>query len=235
MHIHSHTANTETVPPLTALSHCELISLCITAMSTDPVWIEFERRFDSWLKRYINSAWNKSGQDTTTNWYFHQYLSDWVQEVYLSLLKNNCQALKRFRGTTDNSFLAYLAVIATNVVRQQLRKSAAHKRRGETISLERCQVFAQHLSSTPESEIITRLYVREATSKLLARLDNQLKQGDYLLFTLHVAYDFTTKELARVNKKIGSSSSVETSIRSTRSKLLQATQTTAILEKGEQW
>lgn len=111
-----------------SLSHPELVNACIYASPHDPIWTEFKNRFHTWIERYLQKACKHNHQGNSHREYSRETLTDLVQDVYVILLNNGRQALRNFNGTTDGSFLAYLSVICTNVVRERQRKRRASKR-----------------------------------------------------------------------------------------------------------
>src|SRR3989442_12744187 len=106
--------NNETI--FSKLSHAELVKVCSRSLS-HPAWDEFHRRFDRYIKIYVKKEikrWAASFEMDSS--LAQEILCDLTQTVYLKLLEDNQQALQNFKGEKENSFLAYLARIAVNIV-----------------------------------------------------------------------------------------------------------------------
>ncbi len=227
MNIHSD-VDTETMELRTpTLSHKALIDVCIPALPEHPVWLEFYRRFDPWIQCYIKSTWHKCGQGACNDGCSAEVVIDLVQDVYVLLLKNDLQALRKFKGSTDTSFLAYLAIIAANAVREHIRKQLASKRKAKMSSIENILSLnpqGSYLVDDPQATIFAQVYASELLAMLPSNNNGHHTQRDHRLFTLYVLHGFTAKELASTVPLQLKASSIESIIRRMRGKLHQAIQ-----------
>lgn len=83
-----------------------LLVLLLAVPRNETAWEEFFDRYQAPLFRMVTAALRKY-----TGGYRAQDVYDLVQDLYQRLLDNDGQALRRFRGTTDRQFCAYLAQI----------------------------------------------------------------------------------------------------------------------------
>jgi RNA polymerase sigma factor (sigma-70 family) len=193
---------------LAKIDSVSLAALCADRQEDAGLWIEFLRRFAPKIKSFIRSTLRYStgaiahfaspavALDTS-----HE--ADLLQDTVLRLVQNRCTALKRFSGTTESEFLAYLAVIARSAVRDFNRRRSA-KRRFHWLA-QASSAYGQD-GETPE-------YAREATAqdplerKILAheveRLSLQAIQDDSdepdrdrLIFQLYYFDGLSTGQIA---------------------------------------
>lgn len=109
-----------------------LISACAADPSDKVLWHEFLRRYSSIIKKFISRVcFSRSPYAGILTLASAQTLqpSDLFQSVLLRLLENGCAAMKRFSGSTEEEWLAYVAVITRSVVCTLLRFHFKAKRR----------------------------------------------------------------------------------------------------------
>ncbi|KAF0248948.1 MAG: hypothetical protein FD167_1648 [bacterium] len=107
--------------PIRELTDLELIETYISTRE-ETLWQEFYRRFDVHIRVYIKK--NLRSYESTiflTQTDSFSLKEDLVQEIYLKLLKNDCQVLKNFNGK-NNCFYAYLHKITTTTVIDHFRQ-----------------------------------------------------------------------------------------------------------------
>ena len=118
-----------------------LFHLCASDSENSDAWVEFLGRYSQKIKYFIRGTirqfWGSSGYAANTTVAVNMQESDLFQNTILRLVENNCAAMKRFSGTTEDELLAYLAVISRSTVMDALRRSNAIKRRPITENVDR--------------------------------------------------------------------------------------------------
>jgi RNA polymerase sigma factor (sigma-70 family) len=115
------------------LDPIELFRLCAADRENSDAWSEFLRRYTTRLKYFIQGTLRQTHgypatqHDAATSGAIQE--SDLFQNAILRLVENDCAAMKRFSGTSEDDLLAYLAVICRSAVLDTLRRSSALKRR----------------------------------------------------------------------------------------------------------
>lgn len=208
-------------------SHTELVKLCINALPTDQIWKEFSNRFDPWIKRYLIKIWKSLRPTNVTN--FFDLLEEFVQEVYLLLLKEDKKALRMFRGTTNNAFLSYLLIICANVVREYLRSQSALKRAACFLPLDFLddeQAVSHYLKLFYGSKLFeaeTEMVLHLLKNQLWQRVDAVLRQcfstRDQTIFLLTVIEGYSGSELSAKYDFQLKASSIDSIVRRTLTRL----------------
>jgi len=118
---------------LANIDSVSLAALCASRQEDSELWAEFLRRFTPKIKAFIRAklrhpmvpsgGFSDSGGSNDTG---HE--ADLLQNTILRLVQNDCAALKRFSGTSEQELLVYLAVIARSVVRDFGRRQSARRR-----------------------------------------------------------------------------------------------------------
>jgi RNA polymerase sigma factor (sigma-70 family) len=129
----------EAIAESRAMNEClldpiELFNLCAAHREDSAAWTEFLRRYTVKIKHFIHGAVRQTlggGAYPNDSSAFHE--NDLFQNIIIRLVENDCAAMKRFSGTSENALLAYLAVICRSTVLDELRHSAAYKRRRPTV------------------------------------------------------------------------------------------------------
>ena len=116
------------------LDPIELFRLCAADRENSDAWCEFLRRYGAKLRYFIHGTLRQA-----FGYSAHQHdatggiqESDLFQNAILRLVENDCAAMKRFSGASENDLLAYLAVICRSSVLDTLRRNSALKRRHTT-------------------------------------------------------------------------------------------------------
>ena len=110
------------------LSNNELIRRCAyPAENWNRMWAEFEARFGGIIVLLLYRGMTKPGVDGHTN-EFPETLQDLKQDVYIKLLKNNAEALRKFNGRNEKSIFAYLNIISKNIVLNYVKKQECARR-----------------------------------------------------------------------------------------------------------
>jgi RNA polymerase sigma factor (sigma-70 family) len=107
-----------------------LFKLCAAHREDYDAWAEFLRRYMTKIKHFVHGAIRQAlGGCTYPNDSAVFQESDLFQNIIIRLVENDCAAMKRFSGTSEDALLAYLAVICRSVVLDEIRYNAAYKRR----------------------------------------------------------------------------------------------------------
>ncbi len=104
-------------------SHNQLIRLLSNEPRNEPAWREFYRRFHKYISLTILRTCQQIGHREGA-----LHTEDLAQEVYAKLVKNDAQALKKFKGRYENAIIKYLAIAATRVALNSYREAQAKKR-----------------------------------------------------------------------------------------------------------
>ena len=119
--------NVRLLDPIALFKHCA------SFQEDSDAWAEFLHRYATKMKHFIHGAVRQvlKGYTYPSNSVEFQE-SDLFQNAIIRLVENNCAAMKRFSGTSENALLAYLAVICRSAVLDEIRHNTAHKRRRPT-------------------------------------------------------------------------------------------------------
>ncbi|KAF0236857.1 MAG: hypothetical protein FD167_4501 [bacterium] len=216
------------------ISNLELVKLCGVSQDTH-LWAEFHQRFNSYIQLYVRKAWKmRISAINVDNPSSKETLRDLTQDVYVKLLDTDRQALRHFQGESENSFLAYLAKIASNIVAEYFRKQLAEKRRGYEMSMETLldnevcdQVGSRALTHNYLSVNGEDLYITQVTSQQISELLHRTLLGsnskrDLLVFKLSVVEGMTSKQVVEAGRLDLKSSSIESIVRRVKGKIRQA-------------
>jgi RNA polymerase sigma factor (sigma-70 family) len=112
------------------LDPIELFKLCAAHRENSDAWVEFLRRYTAKIKHFIHGALRLAlGGCAYPSDAAEFQESDLFQNIIVRLVENDCAAMKRFSGASENALLAYLAVICRSAVLDEIRHNAAYKRR----------------------------------------------------------------------------------------------------------
>lgn len=200
------------------LSDKELVAKC-TQRSADweNFWREFQNRFDETILFYIYREFHKkSGQKVSTE--FHEIIKDLRQDVYIRLLKNDAHALKNFNGENETSFLAYLHVIAKNLVNNYV--NTIHFKKVIPISKvehrpdpEDSETLPfQPVSMDTVDEIEKSIFKNFILEKIKTCYRSRNFERDILMFKLFYFKGFTLKDIAKNTNFELTASGVETTV-----------------------
>jgi RNA polymerase sigma factor (sigma-70 family) len=109
-----------------------LFRLCASDRDNTEAWAEFLNRYANKIKYFIRGTIRQilgSAMDLNDPAFAGSMQeSDLFQNTIIRLVENDCAAMKRFSGKTENELLAYLAVISRSTVMDALRRYKAIKR-----------------------------------------------------------------------------------------------------------
>ena len=136
--------------------------------------------------------------------------SDLFQITVLRLLDRDCAFLKQFRGTTEEEFLAYLAILAQSVVTDSFRREKALKRPNDPRScvpdgLDFVQAEsangATEKAPTAERHVLAE-EVRRIGLRSIKNLSGSSHVRDREIFELHFSDGLSAQHIAQL-KTIG--------------------------------
>ncbi len=175
-----------------------LISLCAQDTQNSALWTEFVRRFATKIRQFVHGALRQSFAEAGA-----VQESDLFQNTIIRLVENDCAVLKRFSGTCENDFFAYLAVITRSTVRDFLRHQNALKRPQATSA-----IYADYSSAIPErasrpentSRLEAAVLAREVThlsERTIRMLSGESAERNWLIFQLHFYEELSAEQIAR--------------------------------------
>ncbi len=199
---------TSMTPDLGQIPPVRLVALCAENIGNHELWSEFLRRFSGRVKMFIRGTLRRSAGNSAAFPSSAQLSgateADLLQSVILRLVDNNCSALKRFRGTTEQEVLAYFAVIARSVVRDFLRRQSALKRpqRLETIPEQGPQItdFPDRSSCGRHHPVEREILVRELVGLSKRAIDDnaaECSDRDRLIFKLYFYGDLSLSQISK--------------------------------------
>lgn len=189
------------------LSHNDLVKLCAQQPENNEAWLEFCNRFDECIWLAIIRECNEKGliRDISES---KQIIQDLVQDVYVRLVENDCNALKKFKGTFENSMFTYLGKIAKNVVRNHITKIKAKKRPPIQKSIDeplwnskkRREVLVKEILELPDNDSDKNFNFQDSKAKIEKLLNKILKgknkQRNKIIFKLYLYEQFSPNEIA---------------------------------------
>ena len=178
------------------LSDAQLLRYCADDLSHELLWDEFVKRFEPVLARSTARAYRRFTRGVyPPSW----RVSELVQEVYLRVLKDDCELLRRFRGETERTVRAYLSQIAVNTTGDELRHEYARKRQAEVDSLEDSHLVEEARQREEEFALTEGLVERELVKLLACCSAGENLRRDVLIFLLHFRVGLTAQEIARTD------------------------------------
>jgi RNA polymerase sigma factor (sigma-70 family) len=187
---------------LQRLDSIELFHICAEDRGNSDAWTEFLRRYMTKIKYFIRGSMRQSimGFAHPVDAAAFQE-NDFFQNVIVRLVENDCAAMKKFSGASENALLAYLAVICRSVVLDGMRYSAASKRRrpataenGESIK------YGDPASLTNDSGFDRQILIRELMSFVFHTTkmrSSEVSHRDLLIFQLHFFDGLSHSQIAR--------------------------------------
>ncbi len=194
---------------LSRVSSVTLFSLCARNREDSALWSEFLRRIALKIRQFIRGTMRQSIRGTDSSpWVavLSEELqeSDLFQSTIVRLVENDCAAMKRFSGGSDEELLAYLAVITRSVVRDWLRRQRAKKRLagrtwiepfpGYGIENTTSRISTEQLSA--ERNLLAR-EIMDLSERSLESLEGGASDRDRLIFELHFFHDLSLSQIAQ--------------------------------------
>lgn len=172
---------------LKTLSTLELIKSCARNTQDYYAWAEFCNRFDATIRRGIFRF-----KDLLVNHKDSEFrskiLEDLMQDVYVQLVKNDCKALKNFRGNNENSFYLYLCIICKNTVLNYQKSK-------------RCQTDKIPVLEEPDKSPILGEDIDigyDLRKYIHSFVKGKHKERDRLILTLHFVDGFSSEEISAI-------------------------------------
>ena len=142
-------------------------------------------------------------------------IEDLAQEVYINLLKNNCRALKEFKGHFENAFYSYLKVTIVRLLLNLFTKDGAIKRISwkevlyldEPLKMTSYNKDMRLIDTIGENDnILNKIILEEDIEFCLNKIFNGKAQGDLykLIFKLKIYKQLDPKAIASsplINRK----------------------------------
>jgi len=223
---------------LSRISSVTLFSLCARNREDSALWSEFLRRIALKIRQFIRGTMHQCIRGTdSSSWVavLSEELqeSDLFQSTIVRLVENDCAAMKRFSGGSDEELLAYLAVITRSVVRDWLRRQRAKKRLAGQTWIEPLpgyglkgttyRIRAEQLSA--ERNLLAR-EIMDLSERSLESLEGFASERDRLIFELHFFHDLSLSQIAQCKGINLSKGGVEKVIR----RLLERLRTAAAID-----
>jgi len=189
------------------LDSLSLASLCARDTQATVLWSEFVRRFTPKIRQFIWGTLRQSlGADVSlgevTVLLGGTSENDLLQSTIVRLIEDDCAALRRFSGTSENDLLAYLAVISRSVVRGFLRRQSSLKRsskapvpRMEFMEQSYSPVLREGMPQT-EREVLAREVAR-LSKRAIDSLSGESSRRDWLIFQLYYREDLSSTQIAQ--------------------------------------
>ncbi|HYK91893.1 MAG TPA: sigma-70 family RNA polymerase sigma factor [Acidobacteriota bacterium] len=188
------------------LDSLRLVVLCASDTQNAALWSEFVRRFAPKIRMFIRGTlWQSSGSvgalPDAPMFASGVQENDLFQNTIIRLVENDCAALKRFTGTSEGDFLAYLAVISRSAVRDHLR----HRNiRSSPISLvpglndKSPAKYAPAELQQLEKRVLAREVMR-LSQRSIRSLSGESGGRDWLIFQLYYVDGLSIDQITRCN------------------------------------
>jgi RNA polymerase sigma factor (sigma-70 family) len=198
-----------------------LMSLCASNREDVSLWSEFLRRVTPKILCFIRGTMKQHLGGSTILadeplLFGGMQEKDLLQNTILRLVENDCAAMKRFSGSTDDELFAYLAVISRSVVRSGLRMERAKKRPPDSCAVRLSLVppvergVARPESGPPvaERELLDQ-EVRRLSEQTLNLLPRESSVRDRVIFELYFYEDLSPRQISQCEGIRLSSAGVE--------------------------
>ncbi|MDZ7288922.1 MAG: hypothetical protein ONB44_03960 [candidate division KSB1 bacterium] len=187
---------------ISAKTNIELVRLLADEPCHEGAWREFLHRFHKYVAFTIYNACKQLdyGEGIAK-------VEDLTQEVYVKLLNNNCEPLKRFTSSYENAILKYLKMMALRAVYTDFAARKAQKRQpaGGIISLDKTVDWT--IDENRKIELLELLPANDLreTGELVEEIQfclDKILQGsrhahrDKLIFEYYLYHGFEPEEIA---------------------------------------
>jgi RNA polymerase sigma factor (sigma-70 family) len=189
---------------LDLMDWAELVSACARDRGNSDLWAEFLTRYGLKIKQFVRGAWQLSLAEDAAAVLGELHTPDLFQTTIVRLVEKDCAAMKRFSGTTEDQWLAYLAVMAKSVVRDALRRLRTLKRTRPVLTAALPAIALQRLMPEPEDSERPALErgllaqeVRRLCERTIHNLGNDSSMRDMLIFCLYYDHNLPAGQIAR--------------------------------------
>lgn len=184
-----------------SLDAVELFRLCAYDTANSEAWSELLRRYSGRLSYFLKGTLRQLSASAGGNPVLVGGLqeNDLFQNAIIRLVENNCAAMKRFTGTTENELLAYLAVICRSSVLDVLRRNNAAKRRHEGHSEDLESAACQRIAEATKPNFDREILIRELLSLTESTLESHSEGADRdrLVFDLHFFHGLSCGQISQ--------------------------------------
>ncbi len=186
------------------LNAITLFKLCAADRGNSDAWSELLRRYTPRLKQFIRgamrqvSAYAAGGPDSVASDTAQE--NDFLQNAIVRLVENDCAAMKRFSGSSENELLAYLAVICRSCVLDASRRHHALKRRPGLPATDEARAGSVGRCAGGRNELDREILVRELVSlthSIIQSDSGNVSNRDQLVFELHFFDGLSLGQIAR--------------------------------------
>jgi RNA polymerase sigma factor (sigma-70 family) len=132
--------------------------------------------------------------------------NDLFQTVIMRLVEQDCAAMKRFSGNSEDGWLAYLAVISRSVVRDAVKYERRRKRPGWTdaVAVENLEdhPLSPHQEAMLPAAMERRILARELRAicdSAIPNLEREASDRNMLIFRLYFDHDLSPAQIAGCN------------------------------------
>ena len=181
------------------LDAIELFQVCAADRENSDAWREFLRRYTTKIRLFISGTLRQVlGSSAFQPGNIQE--SDLFQNAIVRLVENDCAAMKRFSGASENDLLAYLAVICRSSVLDTLRHNNALKRRHIAVENDEAVLATAGPQHRNYSEFERAILVSEIVSLTRNTIDSKsghASNRDHLVFKLHFFDGLSHNQIAQ--------------------------------------
>jgi RNA polymerase sigma factor (sigma-70 family) len=182
----------------------ELIASCAQNRDDSVLWSEFLRRYGLKIKQFIRGTLRTSAEgNAQMSLDAESEEKDLFQSTILRLVEHDCAAMKRFSGSSEQEWLAYLAVITRSVVRDALRHRHRRKRMGEKRTADffirdavRSELRPDGQERVPVERGVLAAEIRTLCEQQIQSEGKESGARDLLIFRLYFDHDLTLGQIA---------------------------------------
>lgn len=186
------------------LSSSALLAACLESNSDD-AWQEFLRRFHPVISATVFRAAQGHGESSLG------LVEDLIQDCYVKLCANNFKLLREFKPQREDSFYAFVKVIATNIVHDYFRSPAV---RGHFLSDEAAldSIAKTETKHTEEVNSLNRSLLLREVDAILRQICPKKSSRERTIFWLYYRFGMTAKAIAELRSLRLSTKGVESTI-----------------------
>jgi len=192
------------------LSNNALIKACAESIEDQKAWIEFIRRFDRNIKLSVVRAYKYvSIKALGREIILKEDIRDLVQDVYIKLVRNDCNVLKNFKPKYDAAVYTYLSMVCASVVVDYFKKFGRLKRKVYTECIdEKSDVIneknfvnkrlSSFLQLGPEEEVIAKDFFEKVKSYYCSVNCRKEDKRRELMFQLYFVHGLSIKDISLI-------------------------------------
>jgi RNA polymerase sigma-70 factor, ECF subfamily len=165
------------------LETADLIHACAEQNDAD-AWNEFIARFHNVIASTVIKACRSVAASTP------ELIDDLIQDVYLKLCSNSCQALRDFVPLHPDAFFGFLKAVSYSVVKDHFRKHTTRKRGGGKANIVLDEAVA---AASGSAEIERDILVSEIQQRV-----QKLSQRDRSIFWMHFKHGMSAQAISQI-------------------------------------